>query len=125
MDDDTTVREIMMAMLTFIGCSVEEACDGKEAIALYIQAKKEGAPFDLVIMDLTIPGGMGGKEAITTLLAFDHTAKVVVSSGYANDPIMANYQEYGFCGVLSKPFKIDGLNKVIATIIPTMPDKHY
>ncbi|MBU1986855.1 MAG: response regulator, partial [Proteobacteria bacterium] len=120
MDDDTTVREIMVAMLTFMECSAEEACDGKEALALYIQAKEEGAPFDLVIMDLTIPGGIGGKEAITSLLAFDHTAKVVVSSGYANDPIMANYQEYGFCGVLSKPFKIDELNKIIATIIPTM-----
>jgi PAS domain S-box-containing protein len=119
MDDDKTIREIMEAMLTFIGCSVAQACDGKEAIALYLQAKKEGAPFDLVIMDLTIPGGMGGKEAITTLLALDHTAKAVVSSGYANDPIMANYQEYGFCGVLSKPFKIDELNKVIATIVPT------
>ncbi len=120
MDDDKTIREIMEAMLTFIGCSVVEACDGKEAIALYLQAKKEGTPFDLVIMDLTIPGGIGGKEAITTLLALDHTAKAVVSSGYANDPIMANYQEYGFCGVLSKPFKIDELNKVIATIVPTI-----
>ncbi|MDD3815743.1 MAG: PAS domain S-box protein [Desulfocapsaceae bacterium] len=119
MDDDKTVREIMEAMLAFIGCSVEQACDGKEAIALYIQAKEEGSPFDLVIMDLTIPGGMGGKEAISTLLALDHTAKAVVSSGYANDPIMANYREYGFCSVLSKPFKIDELNKVIATIVPT------
>ncbi|MFH2122007.1 MAG: PAS domain S-box protein [Pseudomonadota bacterium] len=123
MDDDITVREIISAMLNFIGCNVEHACDGKEAIALYLQAKNEGAPFDLVIMDLTIPGGMGGKETITALLAIDHTAKAVVSSGYANDPIMANYQEYGFCGVLSKPFKIDELNNVITTAIPSTPDK--
>jgi CheY-like chemotaxis protein len=117
MDDDQTVREIAAAMLTVIGCSVEEAGDGKEAIALYIKAQKDGVPFDSVIMDLTIPGGMGGKEAIAALLALDPNARVVVSSGYANDPIMASYKEYGFHGVLPKPFKMDDLNKVIATVI--------
>jgi PAS domain S-box-containing protein len=117
MDDDKTVREITAAMLTVIGCSVEEAGDGKEAIALYIKAQKDGAPFDSVIMDLTIPGGMGGKEAIAALLALDPKARVVVSSGYANDPIMARYKEYGFLGILPKPFKMDDLNKVIATAI--------
>ena len=117
MDDDQTVREIAAAMLTVIGCSVEEAGDGKEAIALYIKAQEDGVPFDSVIMDLTIPGGMGGKEAIAALLALDPNAKVVVSSGYANDPIMASYKEYGFQGVLPKPFKMDDLNKVIATVI--------
>ncbi|MEK6200980.1 MAG: PAS domain S-box protein [Desulfobulbaceae bacterium] len=125
MDDDTTVREIMVAMLTFIGCNVEQTCDGEETIARYLKAKEEGVPFDLVIMDLTIPGGMGGKEAMASLLAQDHTAKAVVSSGYANDPIMANYQEYGFCGVLTKPFTIDALNKVIATSLPFMTDNQY
>ena len=118
MDDDKAVREVMAAMLTAIECSVEQAGDGKEAIALYLQAKKEGAPFDLVIMDLTIPGGMGGREALAALLAHDSTVKAVVSSGYANDPIMANHQNYGFCGILSKPFKMDELNKVIATVFP-------
>ncbi|MCX5870099.1 MAG: PAS domain S-box protein [Deltaproteobacteria bacterium] len=117
MDDDQTVREIAAAMLTVIGCSVEEAGDGKEAIALYIKAQKDGVPFDSVIMDLTIPGGMGGKEAIAALLALDPKARVVVSSGYANDPIMASYKEFGFYGVLPKPFKFDDLNKVIATAI--------
>jgi PAS domain S-box-containing protein len=118
MDDDKAVREIMAAMLTFIKCSVVPAGDGKEAIALYLQAKEEGTPFDLVIMDLTVPGGMGGRETIAALLALDSTAKAIVSSGYANDPIMADYQDYGFCGILSKPFKIDELNKVIATLLP-------
>ena len=117
MDDDQTVREIVTAMLTVIGCSVEEAGDGKEAIALYTKAQKDGVPFDSVIMDLTIPGGMGGKEAIAALLALDPKARVVVSSGYANDPIMANYKKYGFHGFLPKPFKMDDLNKVIATVI--------
>jgi CheY-like chemotaxis protein len=117
MDDDQTVREIAVSMLTFIGCSVEEAGDGKEAITFYTKARQDGVPFDIVIMDLTIPGGMGGKEAIAALLAVDPQARVVVSSGYANDPIMANYKEYGFRGVLPKPFKMDDLNKVIATVI--------
>jgi len=117
MDDDQTVREIVTAMLTVIGCSVEEAGDGKEAIALYTKAQKDGVPFDSVIMDLTIPGGMGGKEAIAALLALDPKARVVVSSGYANDPIMASYKKYGFHGFLPKPFKMDDLNKVIATVI--------
>lgn len=118
MDDDQTVQEILRAMLTFIGCSVELASDGKEALALYMQAKNEEAPFDLVIMDLTIPGGMGGQETMAALLALDPTAKAVVSSGYANDLIMANYQQYGFGGILTKPFKINELNKVIAAILP-------
>ena len=68
-------------------------------------------------MDLTIPGGMGGKEAIAALLAVDPNAKVIVSSGYANDPIMANHKLYGFCGVLPKPFKMDDLNRVLASVI--------
>jgi PAS domain S-box-containing protein len=117
MDDDQTVREIAAAMLTFIGCNIDEAANGEDAIALYIKAKQGDTPFDIVIMDLTIPGGMGGKEAIAALLAVDPKAKVIVSSGYANDPIMANYQEYGFCGVLPKPFKMDDLKRVLASII--------
>ncbi|MDO9041528.1 MAG: PAS domain S-box protein [Desulfocapsaceae bacterium] len=117
MDDDQTVREIAASMLTFIGCSVEEAEDGKKAIDLYNKARQDGAPFDIVIMDLTIPGGMGGKEAIAALLAVDPKAKVIVSSGYANDPIMANHKLYGFCGVLPKPFKMDDLNRVLASVI--------
>lgn len=113
MDDDKAVREMAMAMLTFLGCSVEQAADGKEAIALYMQAKKNEIPFDIVIMDLTIPGGMGGKETVAAILAMDPQVKAVVSSGYANDPIMANYKEYGFCAILPKPFRFDELKKVI------------
>ncbi len=113
MDDDKTVREIAVAMLTFLGCSVEQATDGKEAIMLYMQAIKDKSPFEIVIMDLTIPGGMGGKEAMAALIAMDPQIRAVVSSGYANDPIMANFHEYGFCGILPKPFRIDELKKAI------------
>jgi two-component system cell cycle sensor histidine kinase/response regulator CckA len=121
MDDDKTVREITVAMLTFLGCSVEQAADGKEAIALYMQAKKDESPFDIVIMDLTIPGGMGGKEAVATLRAMDPQVRAVVSSGYANDPIMANYQEYGFCGILPKPFQMNDLKMAITASMKKDP----
>ncbi len=121
MDDDQTVQEITEAMLTFLGCSVKHASDGKEAIALYMQAKKDNIPFDIVIMDITIPGGMGGKEAVTALLAMDPQVRAIVSSGYANDPIMANYQEYGFYGILPKPFRIDELKKVITATMEKDP----
>ena len=117
MDDDQTVCEIAASMLAYIGCTTEIAGDGKEAITLYSKARQDGTPFDIVIMDLTIPGGMGGKEAIAALLTVDPKARVVVSSGYANDPIMANYKEFGFCGVLPKPFKMDDLNRVLASVI--------
>ena len=116
MDDDKAVCEIMATMLTLLGCSTEQAGDGREALALYTQAKAAGAPFDSVIMDLTIPGGMGGKETITSLLALDPEAKVIVASGYANDPIMASYKEYGFRAILPKPFNLDELSKVMATV---------
>ena len=115
MDDENAVRELMATMLTLLGCSTEQARDGEEALALYSQAKNEGAPFDSVIMDLTIPGGMGGKDAVASLLALDPEANVIVASGYANDPIMASYKEYGFSAILPKPFTLGELNKVLTT----------
>ncbi len=80
---------------------------------LYKKAKEAGKPFDVVIMDLTIQGGMGGKEAIKELLGIDPEAKVIVSSGFSNDPIMANFMEYGFKGVVSKPYKFEDLSEVV------------
>ena len=75
-----------------------------------------GLPFDFVILDLTIPGGMGGKEAIKKILQIDPKAKVIVSSGYSNDPVMANYKEYGFSGVIAKPFQLKNLQKAINSV---------
>jgi PAS domain S-box-containing protein len=117
MDDEEIVREIAIEMLGYIGCETAAAKDGREAIELYIKAKEEGKPFDAVLMDLTIAGGMGGKEAIVELRAIDPEVKAVVSSGYANDPIMANYQAYGFCGVVPKPYKIHELNSTFSRIL--------
>ena len=77
---------------------------------MYRKAKESGQTFDVVIMDLTIPGGMGGKEAVQELLAYDPEAVAIVSSGYCNDPIMSNCEEYGFKGIVKKPFRIEELS---------------
>ncbi|RKY87781.1 hypothetical protein DRQ09_03920, partial [candidate division KSB1 bacterium] len=117
MDDDEIVRNVIGSMLKHIGYDIEFAKDGNEAIELYKNAKNSGVPFNAVIMDLTIPGGMGGKEAIKKLIKIDPDVKAIVSSGYSNDPIMSSFKEYGFCGVITKPFKIEELNNILNEII--------
>ena len=93
------------------------AKDGHEALELYQEAKEAGAPIDLIIMDLTIPGGMGGKDAVEKIHELDPQAKVIVSSGYSNDPVMANFGEYGFLGAMVKPFQMQELVEIISKII--------
>jgi len=117
MDDDEMIRDMSVAMIESFGCIVDCAVDGKQAIEEYIVADKNGNPFDIVIMDLTIPGGMGGKEALKELLGIDPGAKVIVSSGYSNDPVMADYRKYGFSGRLVKPFKLEELKKELSSIL--------
>ncbi|MHB1671844.1 MAG: response regulator, partial [Acidiferrobacter sp.] len=80
-------------------------------------AVDEERPYHLVIMDLVIPGGMGGREAVRKLLEFDPKAKVIVSSGYSNDPIMANYKHYGFCEAVAKPYRNDELRTVVQRVL--------
>ena len=113
MDDEEMVRNIAKEILTHLGHEVTLATHGKEAVQLYHDAMESGRSFDLVILDLTIPGGIGGKEVIREILGIDPKAQVVVSSGYSNDPVMADFKAYGFCGALVKPFQIQDLNKVI------------
>ena len=100
-----------------VGYEVELTEDGVEVIERYAQARESGQPFDAVIMDLTIPGGMGGREAIKKLLEIDSNARVIVSSGYATDPIMSDYREYGFSGVVTKPYRIVELEKTLSSIL--------
>ncbi|MFA6499364.1 MAG: PAS domain S-box protein [Desulfurivibrionaceae bacterium] len=117
MDDEELIRDVSTAMLRQLGYEAHAANDGEEAITLYLQAKKNEQPFDLVIMDLTVPGGMGGKETIAHLRQLDPQVKAVVSSGYANDPIMAKFAEYGFCGVAPKPFSLQELSVLLRMIL--------
>ncbi|MER3446479.1 MAG: hypothetical protein C4291_06340 [Candidatus Dadabacteria bacterium] len=117
MDDEEMIREIVGEMLNLIGYEFEFASDGAEAIEIYKRAKEENRPFDAVILDLTIPGGMGGREAIEKLVSVDPGIRAIVSSGYSDDKVMSEYEKYGFKGVLSKPYTIEGLSKALQEVI--------
>ncbi len=117
MDDDAMIRELTQSMLEACGYTVALACDGDEALELYQQSIALDHPFDAVIMDLTIPGGLGGKETIDKLLILDPHAKAIVSSGYSNDPVMANYKNYGFKGCLIKPYVSAPLTEVVSMVL--------
>lgn len=117
MDDEEMIREVACKILNKLGYEADSVRDGAEAIALYEKARKNGRPFDAVIMDLTVPGGMGGKEAVTKLRELDPGVKAIVSSGYSNDPIMAQFKQYGFSGVVSKPYTIKTLSDMVHGII--------
>lgn len=117
MDDEEAVRNIVGEMLQYIGYEVEFADDGNAALELYKKAKIFSKPFDVVIMDITIPGGMGGKEAIKRLLEIDPQVKAIVSSGYSTDPIMADFRSYGFASLVTKPYKIEELSSVLQEAI--------
>ena len=117
MDDEATVCGIVARMLTPCGFAVVTVSDGRKALEAYRQAMADGTPFDGVIMDLTVPGGLGGKDAITELLAMDPHAKAIVSSGYAEDPVMANYADYGFKGVVAKPYTKNDLREILARVL--------
>ena len=113
MDDEEHVRAIVGEMLTYLGYEVGFARDGQEAINLYQKAMVNGDRYDVVIMDLTIPGGMGGREAVSKLRELDPGLKAIVSSGYSNDPVMADFRAHGFMGVATKPFDTEKLSRVL------------
>ena len=117
MDDEEIIRELLGEFLAQLGYETESASDGLEAVNIYKEARDGGRPFKAVIMDLTIQGGVGGKEAIKLLLKEDPEARAIVSSGYSNDPVVANYRDYGFSGYLNKPYKVMMLSKVLDTVI--------
>jgi CheY-like chemotaxis protein len=104
-------------MLEFMGYRVVHAEDGQQAIDLYKVALEAGHPPDIIIMDLTIPGGMGGQEAVGEILKINPKAKVIVSSGYSNDPILADYKKYGFRAAVVKPFEMKDLSSVIEQVL--------
>ncbi len=117
MDDEDIVRHIAGIMIRSLGHEVELAEDGEEAIAGYKEAMKTGRPFDIVIMDLTVRGGMGGEEAIKQLLQIDPGIKVVVSSGYTESSAMSEYKAAGFKACLTKPYDIDSLNWTLNSLL--------
>lgn len=117
MDDEETIRTLLNDMLTRIGYEVTTTQDGTEAVESYKKARDSGQPYHAVIMDLTIPGGMGGKKAVEELMRIDHQVKAIVSSGYSNDPVMANPTAYGFKDVITKPYNLTKMEEVLHKVI--------
>ena len=122
MDDEEIVKDVAGRMLTKLGYEVAFAKDGAEAIAVYKKAKESGHPFHAVIVDLTIPGGMCGREAIKKLIEIDPCVKAIVSSGYSDDATMSDFRKYGFSAVITKPYSITELSKTVHQIITGMSE---
>ena len=116
MDDDPLIRNFTTQLLQHLGYGVTCCTNGDDAVALYEAAIESGTPFLTTIMDLTIPEGMGGKEAAERILAIDPAACLIVSSGYSSDPVMADYAAFGFCAALPKPYRISVLAQTLARV---------
>lgn len=117
MDDEEGIRKVASEILSVLGFEVDTAIEGGVALSLYSRARELGIPYDAVILDLTVPGGMGGKETISKLLQIDPFVKVIVSSGYSNDPVLANYREYGFLEKLAKPYTVQDMEIVMDRLL--------
>ncbi len=117
MDDEEMLRVLASSQLTILGHEPVLVEDGEQAINRYQELQDRGIPVDLVIMDLTIPGGMGGEEAASKLLQLDTEARIIVASGYSNDPVIANYRDYGFCAAITKPFDLAELSRAIESAL--------
>ncbi len=117
MDDEEIVRDVLRKILGGFGYEPAFAKNGAEAIEKYRAAMESGAPFDAVIMDLTVSGGMGGRDAIELLRLVDPGVKAIVSSGYSDDPVMSDYRRYGFDGVIAKPFRAEELREALGRVL--------
>jgi len=117
MDDDRAVREFVATVLDWFGYEVTVARDGQEAADIYRQAFEQGTPYDAVILDLTVQGGLGGRQALNLLLEVDPSVKAIVSSGYALDPVMSACERYGFKACIAKPYGISKLRAVIRNVL--------
>jgi len=117
MDDEETIHRMVGRTLKVLGYEVKSVYDGDEALRVYKEALGSDKPFNVVIMDLTIPGGMGGKEAVGKLHRIDPHARVIVSSGYAHDPVMANFADYGFSGSVAKPVDLEELADTVKRVL--------
>lgn len=117
MDDEEPILDAAGEVLNYLGYTVAFARDGKDALEQYGKALNAGEPFDVVIMDLTVPGGMGGEETIEHLLKIDPDVCAIVSSGYSNDPVMSDYKTYGFKGVITKPYTVEELNDILRQVL--------
>jgi len=113
MDDEAMVRDVTGRLLTVMGYEVETVADGQEAVDRYRTARESGRGFDMVILDLTCKGGMGGVPALAAMREIDPAVKAVVFSGYIDDPVMIHYEQYGFLGAIMKPFTGQTLQTIL------------
>ncbi len=116
MDDEESIRLVLREMLQYLGYDVQCAAEGKEALERYQEAFHAQKPFHAVILDLTVQGGLGGKDTIQQLRQFDPHVKAIVASGYCNDPVLSRYSTFGFQGVVAKPFRLTELSEVLNQI---------
>ena len=116
MDDEEMIRELLDQMLAHLGYETTLASDGQEAVDRYAESLREGRPFDVVILDLTVPGGMGGKEAIQELRSIDPGVTAVVSSGYATDAVISDFERWGFKGRIAKPYQLSQLGDLLESL---------
>lgn len=117
MDDEPHIRALAKAILGQLGYEVDAVADGEEVVAAYRRAMAEGPGYAAVITDLTVPGRMGGKDALKALIAMDPSVKAIVSSGYADDPVLADFRDYGFLAVLVKPYNKEELGSVLSQVL--------
>jgi two-component system cell cycle sensor histidine kinase/response regulator CckA len=117
MDDEEMMLNLVGEILSHLGYEIQPVEDGEKALACFREAQDQGNPFDAVILDLIVSGGMGGKETIEELLKIDPSVKAIVSSGYSNDPVMVEYDRYGFKGALAKPYGINDLRDILSNVI--------
>jgi len=117
MDDEEGIRSLGAAMARRLGWQADTCADGREAVRRYGEALAAGQRYDAVIMDLTVPGGMGGKEAAAAILAVDASAYLIVSSGYSNDPVMADLESCGFRGAVAKPYNLARFGEALAAVV--------
>jgi len=117
MDDEQIIIDVTNEVLRFLGYDVVFAKDGATALEIYKREKSAGSPFDIVILDLSVSDGMGGKETMENLMAFDPAVKAIISSGYSNDPVVQNYTKHGFAGRLNKPCKINDMKSLLEQLI--------
>ncbi len=125
MDDEKYIRDLASEMLNAMGYKVTTAIDGAEAIEVYQEAMHSGQPYDVVIIDLTVPGGMGGKETIQKLKVIDPEARVIISSGYSSAPIMTDFEKYGFRGAIAKPYEAIEFSSVLHEVIAGKKNQLY
>jgi CheY-like chemotaxis protein len=116
MDDEEFIRDVACIIVTNLGYTVDCAASGEQAIAFVKDLKARNLSYGAVILDLTVPGGMGGQETLRELLALSPGIKAIASSGYSDDPIMANPQKYGFVDTITKPYLKEQMSVVLARV---------